>query len=92
MSDDAIEAERKRLATMLNEMAMGQPPGGQRMILAIAARAVARGRRLTAVEQMANLKKAIDEWESEECEQVSDTAPPEHAKRFDDGTTNGERK
>ncbi len=59
MDNDIITIERIRLAKIINEMAMEYPPGKQRVALVIAAKVVERGRRLTATEQMNNLKKSI---------------------------------
>jgi hypothetical protein len=60
-----IDAERNRLADILKEMAWERPPGGERMQLAIASSVVRRGRRLTATEQLNNLKKALQESDDE---------------------------
>lgn len=59
----AVEAERERLATMIETYAMERKPGEGRMVLAIAAQDVRRGRRLTETEKMDNFEAALREIE-----------------------------
>jgi hypothetical protein len=70
---EALEAERKRIAKMLNDLAMVYPPGSERMAVAIAARAAGRGRQLTWVEQLNNLKSAMAEWEAKAFAQPAES-------------------
>ena len=62
---ELMRAERDRLAKMIEAYAMERAPGGERMVLAIAARSVRRGRRLTFAEQMDNLERAMEEADDE---------------------------
>jgi hypothetical protein len=57
---NAQEIERDRLAKLVEELMAAEKPGRSTLMLAIAARAVRRGRLLTADEQMNNLLNAID--------------------------------
>lgn len=54
-----IEAERERLAKMIEGFALEREAMGERVSLAIAARAVRRGRMLTPQEQLENLAKGL---------------------------------
>lgn len=58
-----IEAERERLAKMVEEYLWTRKPGGERVVLAVVAKAIRRGRMLTAREQIENFAKAITEIE-----------------------------
>lgn len=60
-----IEVERERLAKMIEEYAMERKAPGERMVLAIVAKAVRRGRLLTAKEQLENLAKAMAKADDE---------------------------
>lgn len=55
----AREVERERCAQLVDEMIPRRKPGAERVVLAIAANAIRRGRHLTATEQLANLKTAL---------------------------------
>ncbi len=46
---------------MIETYAKERKPGGERMVLAIAAKDVRRGRRLTETEKMENLERAMRE-------------------------------
>lgn len=60
-----IEAERERLAKMVEEYIWTRDKAGERVVLAIAAKAIRRGRMLTACEQLENLAKAMAEADDE---------------------------
>ncbi|MBR0653436.1 hypothetical protein GXW78_27585 [Roseomonas terrae] len=60
-----IEAERARLARLVEAMVAERKQTGERVVLAIAARNVRRGRFLTDAEKVANLHKAMKEADDE---------------------------
>lgn len=60
-----IEAERERLAKMIEEFALERKAIGERVSLAIAARAVRRGRMLTPAEQLENLAAGLAAYDKE---------------------------
>lgn len=57
--DDELRRAREGMAQMITDMIPSHPPGGVRLGLAIAARAIRRGRPLTEAEKLENLKAAI---------------------------------
>ena len=62
---EADAAATERAAKLTDDLLGQRKHPGERTVLAIASRAIRRGRHLTATEQLANLKKAFDEADEE---------------------------
>lgn len=80
MSEKMIEAERVRLARMIEAMVQEEPwadNANSRMALAIAASNVRRGRPLTSAEKFANLCDAIGEDDPELADRIRSRAAKE---------------
>lgn len=59
--DELGEGLRERCAQIVDELIVHEPPGRGKLMLAIAARAIRRGRTLTPAEKLENLNKALNE-------------------------------
>lgn len=71
---DEIAATREECARLIDDMVAQEKPGHSKMVLAVAAKTVRRGRHLTAEEQWNNLLLAMTDWEEYERQAGADPA------------------
>lgn len=88
MSD--LAATREECASLIDDMVRDEKPGRSKMVLAIAAKTVRRGRHLSAVEKLNNLKLAMQDWDEYERQADADPANSPAAGGYSNPTREGE--